>query len=148
MDIAVAFKTFSGDLSIQGGDLAKEDGLVTAVTLSLFLDARARDDDEIPDGTSDRRGWWADAYSGLAGDSTGSRLWLLSREKQLSEVLERAREYAAEALDWMVKDAVAKTVQVEASAPGNGVLALDIRIERPNGDVVNTRYTLLWEAMK
>lgn len=56
MDIAIAYKTFSGDLRVDAGDLAKDGSLYTAVVLSLFLDARAKDDDVLPDGSGDRRG--------------------------------------------------------------------------------------------
>lgn len=91
--------TWPGRLRHGGGDLVAENTLRTAVILSLFLDRRADDDDVLPNGSNDRRGWWADTVApmteygiggGLAsGDRIGSRLWLLSREKQLAGVLDR-----------------------------------------------------------
>ena len=105
------------DWAIQRGDLAPDDGLETAVILSLFTDRRARPDDPLPDG-SDRRGWWADAYpraSARAGqDPIGSRLWLLEREKDTREVVNRARDYAEEALQWLVDDGIAERIEVMA----------------------------------
>ena len=147
MDIAVAYRTFSGDLGVAGGDLIREDTLRTAVVLSLFLDARAKDDDEIPDGSSNRRGWWADAYAGQVPDSFGSRLWLLHREKQLTSVLARAKEYAEEALAWFVKDGVAKSVQVTAEIPRQGALGLQVVIERPDGSRIEYLFNNLWEGV-
>jgi phage gp46-like protein len=147
MDIAVAYRTFSGDLDIAGGDLVSDGSLTTAVVLSLFLDARAKDDDEIPDGSSDRRGWWADAYAGQLPDSFGSRLWLLHREKQLASVLARAKEYAEEALAWLVKDGVAQSVQVTADIPRQGVLGLLVVIERPDGSRLEYLFNNLWEGV-
>ena len=91
------------DLALETFALASDDGLETAVILSLFTDARARDDDTLPAGQTDRRGWWADAFPAVAGDRFGSRLWLLRRSKQLQESLIVAREYAEEALAWLVE---------------------------------------------
>ena len=52
------------DLSIVDGDLLGDDGLMTAVTVSLFTDRLAREDDPLPESMPgkepDRRGWWGD----------------------------------------------------------------------------------------
>ncbi|MEJ1402584.1 MAG: phage GP46 family protein [Candidatus Sedimenticola sp. (ex Thyasira tokunagai)] len=132
------------DLALNGADLAVDDSLQTAVILSLFTDRRAEADDIIPDGTDNRRGWWADTLADIEGDRIGSRLWLLSREKDLSEVLARAKEYAEEALQWLIDDGVASAVAVQATSTARGVLALQIRIARPQGDS-EYRFNTLWE---
>ncbi len=106
------------DLALTGYDLATEDGLRTAVIVSLFTDRRAESDDEIPDGGDDRRGWW----SGVIG----SRLWLLARAKQLPGTLARARAYAVESLQWLIDDGVAAAVDVSAGWARPGVLALGV----------------------
>ena len=64
-DLALHFApgAWSADLSILGGDLATDDGLRTAVIISLFTDARARADDPLPEADADRRGWWGDCGS-------------------------------------------------------------------------------------
>lgn len=108
------------DLALDGYDLAKEDGLRTAVIISLFTDRRAEADDEIPDGSDDRRGWWAGAI--------GSRLWLLARAKETPDTLARARAYAIEALQWLIDDGVATAVEVTAEWARRGVLALRVVI--------------------
>lgn len=108
------------DLSLVGYDLATEDGLRTAVIISLFTDRRAEADDEIPDGSDDRRGWWAGPI--------GSRLWLLARTKETPDTLARARAYAIEALQWLIDDGVATTVDVTAEWARRGVLALHVAI--------------------
>lgn len=107
------------------GALAQDDGLATAVLLSLFLDRRAGPDDPLPDGT-DRRGWLGDALA-ADGDRIGSRLWLLMREKQVEETRRRAEEYAEEALAWLVEDGLAEAVEVTASWGRTGWL--DLRVE-------------------
>ena len=130
------------DCGMEAGDLVAEGSLHTAVILSLFLDRRADDDDILPNGSDDRRGWWADTVAsmtdygiggGLAsGDRIGSRLWLLSREKQLAGVLDRARYYAEEALAWLVEDGVATAVRVVATNPRQGWLTLEVTITLPD----------------
>lgn len=134
MDARIIWSDWGGDLATISGDVLLTDGLETAVILSLFLDARARDDDTLPDGGTDRRGWWADDAAPTAdGDRTGSRLWLLSREKTLPEVLRRAHDYAAEALAWLVDDGIARAVDVGATMPRPGLLALAVKVFLPDG---------------
>lgn len=136
MDIKLSWAGWGADCSLHAADLLPENELETAVILSLLCDARARDDDTLPDGGTDRRGWWADSVDPEAdGDRTGSRLWLLSREKTLPEVLRRARDYAEEALAWLVDDKVASSVTVTAEMPRRGLLALTAVITLPDGSV-------------
>ena len=138
-DIRLAWDGMGADCDIKLADLEREDGIESAAILSLMLDARARDGDALPDSLpsagGDRRGWWADSVAPEAeGDRTGSRLWLLSREKTLPEVLNRARDYAEEALAWMVEDGVATSVSVTADMPRKGLLALSVVITLPDGE--------------
>ena len=126
--------TLACDLALGAGGLEGDDGLTTAVLVSLFTDARAGADDRLPDpATANPRGWWGDALAWIDSDRIGSRLWLLSREKQVRETLRRAEEYAREALAWMLTDGAARTVAVSARWVGVGVLILDITITAPAG---------------
>lgn len=145
-DAAIIWRDTGGDVQLSGYDLADDDGLKTAVILSLFVDRRAEDDDVPPAGGGDRRGWWADAWPETEGDRIGSRLWLLSREKQLQSVVQRAREYAEEALQWLVDDGIARAVRVQAGIVRQGVLGLRIEIERPDGTAIEYRFHQLWQA--
>ncbi len=135
------------DLALETFALASDDGLETAVILSLFTDARARDDDTLPAGQTDRRGWWADAFPTIAGDHFGSRLWLLRRSKQLQESLIVAREYAEEALAWLVEDGAASKVEVETFIPRFEIMGMIVRIYRPDGSTAPYRFETLWTAM-
>jgi len=59
-EIAIAWNSeeFEGNLEYVNGDLALEQGLYSAVLISLFTDARAADDDILPNMLDDnRRGW-------------------------------------------------------------------------------------------
>lgn len=130
MDIALVWKDGRGDIAQSGTDLLTDDSIETAVIISLFTDRRAEPGDVIPDGTDNRRGWWGDTYSETP---IGSRLWLLGREKQLSSVLLRAEQYAAEALQWLLDDGLASSVTVTATNPASEQLALRVDILLPDG---------------
>jgi phage gp46-like protein len=146
MDIQIAFNGSIFDFVLAGADLATDAGLQTAVVISLFTDRRADAGDELPDGTTDRRGWWPDTL-GEQTDRIGSKLWLLSRAKQTQETALRAENYAREALQWLVSDGIAKTVTVAADWVAQGVLRLQGTIERPDGSFLTFVYDNLWEAM-
>lgn len=144
----LAFADFSqgADHVIRSMGLTEDDGLETAVILSLFTDRRAQDDDALPDSSDDRRGWWADAFSDVPADRIGSRLWLLYREKQTLAVVHRARDYAQEALAWLVQDGVAQSVDVRAEIVRRGVLGLYIEIARPDKTVAKYRFEDFWRG--
>jgi phage gp46-like protein len=148
-DIALIWSNIEGaaDMRLEAGSLATDAGLNTAIIISMFSDARAREDDVLPGG-EDRRGWWADALSPSGEpDPIGSRLWLLAREKRLPAVIERARFYTAEALDWLVRDGVAASVTVTAEAQGADRLAIGVEVRRPDGRAFAHRYDYTWEAL-
>ena len=100
------------DIEIRGGDVALGHDLETAVIISLFTDKRARPDDILPGASDDRRGWWGDTYSEIENDPLGSHLWLLHREKQTQQTLNRAREYCQDALQWLIEDGIASEINV------------------------------------
>lgn len=145
-DIALQWMTHHGDVALGAADLQTDDGLDTAVLLSLFLDRRADADDGVSI-DDDPRGWWGDTFADDAGDQIGSRLWLLSREKQLQNVATRARTYAEEALAWLVDDGIAASVAVQAEFIAAGTLALAVAITRPTQPPFNRQYQYVWSAM-
>ncbi len=146
MDAAIIWKDLAGDIQLNGYDLAREDGLTTAVIISLFTDRRAANDDVPPGDARDLRGWWADAFPAVPGDQIGARLWLLHREKQTQSVLNRARDYAEEALQWLLEDGIVKSIRVTAEIVRQGVLGLSIDITRPDGKTANYKFKQIWEA--
>lgn len=135
----------SFEMATDISEMTADNSLNTAVILSLFTDRLANEDDVIPDNTDDRRGWWADAIADIEHDNIGSRLWLLSREKQTTTVLRQAEEYAFEALTWLLDDGIANAVRVVATNPRMSWLKLNIEIDRP--DKPTARFNFLWEAL-
>lgn len=146
MDLRTRFVDFDADWLQDGAGLATDDGLETAVVLSLFTDRRANPEDVLPDPDGGRRGWFGDSFPAVDGDRIGSRLWLLHRERQTDAVLERARGYAAEALAWLKEDGVASAVDVAAEYPRRGVLALEVRIARAEDGPVRYRFETFWSG--
>ena len=134
-----------GDFALDGTRFAEDGGLETAVVLSLFLDRRIPDDEPIPDGSTDRRGWWGDAFATVDGDQIGSRLWTLARAKLTPQTVQLAHDYSVEALEWFVEDQVVSRVIVEAEAQGRERIALLIALEHASGEV--TRFAYVWDLV-
>jgi phage gp46-like protein len=133
------------DLDVIDDDLAPDDGLETAVIISIFSDRRITDED-LPDLETNKRGWWADAVSAIPNDQIGSRLWLLEREKRTTETLRRSEEYIDEGLAWMLEDGVAESIEVSSSYDSFGQLISLVEILRPAQSV--QRYQVLWEKQE
>lgn len=120
--------------------------LVRAVIVSLFTWRRANADDKLP--ADQRMGWWGDTFPTVPNDRIGSKLWLLSRAKLLPETVNQAREFAAEALQWLVEDGVAARVDVEAERKGLQTLALACRFYKSDGTVLlDVRFTDVWGSL-
>lgn len=149
MDVLLDFDgtLLAGDIRQVGADLEADDGLKTAVVISIFTDARALADDELPEGVTDRRGWWGDILADVDADKIGSRRWLYMREKQTAETAQRIREADEEALAWLVDDGIAARVSVETEWIARGVLGERILVTKPDGDVVEFQFNHLWEAV-
>lgn len=145
-DVALSWGVGRADLAVEDDDLAGDDGLRTAVLLSLFTDRRADADDRLPADDGDRRGWWADQLAPVAGDRIGSRLWLLDRAARRPGIGRQAEEMVREALAWMIEDRVAASVEVSVEV-GDTALLIGVEIVRPSGEVVNLRFAHAWEAM-
>ena len=154
-DLALAWDAdrFAGDLLLANGALATDDGMRTAILISLFTDARAADDAELPEAGDDRRGWWGDALAdgsgidaGTARDANriGSLLWLLARSKITDRVLQQAHQACYDALSWLLRDGVAAALRVIVEAQGH-TLAIGIELDRPSGPG-RQRFDFTWDA--
>ncbi len=149
-DIALVWDEDNGaaDFAIEDNDLLQDDGLETALLLSLFTDRRAELGDALPDGETDRRGWWADELSENAGDLFGSRLWLLSRSKETEDTRTRAEEYAREATEWLIEDRVCDLIEVSASFPEPQMISLIVVVHRPGRSPTEYRFNHAWSAQE
>ncbi|MCY4753249.1 phage GP46 family protein [Pelomonas aquatica] len=146
-DIRTLWSDLGGDWRLAGPSFDVDEGLETAVIVSLFTD-RVADAGETGIESTGRRGWWGDAFADVDGDRIGSRLWKLAREKRTPAVLGRAETYAREALQWLVDDGVARSVTVAAEAVGaqGEVLALAIGVTRSDRPVAQFRFESFWKG--
>lgn len=146
-DASMVMTENGGELVLFGFDLQRDDGLETAVIISLFTDRRANPEQIPPEfPADDLRGYWGDVSNNSPSDQTGSLLWLLSREKQTPQVLGRAEQYCRDALAWMIDDKAATQVVVSAEYAAKGWMLLFIDIYRPSGSPARYRYNYEWSA--
>lgn len=135
------------NLSINGVLTAASDvtdDLLRSVIISLFTWRRANKDD-ITEGQ--KMGWWGDAFAPAQNDKIGSRLWLLARSKLTNDTANRAREYAQEALQWMIDDGVVLRIDVVADRYSATGLEMSLMIYRNDGSVLPVRFDNLWGAL-
>ncbi|EKE3213095.1 phage GP46 family protein [Salmonella enterica] len=137
IDAGLVWRDGRGELVIVSGDLLPDSSVNTAIVLSYFTDRRAEPGDELPDGSTDRRGWWGDSFR---NEPIGSRLWLLSREKSLPDVLNRAAAYARESVQWLINDGYVKKIVVTASSPEKYILRLDTDVTLNDGTQLPTLF--------
>jgi len=133
--------TGMGDWAMDGPTLRSGGELESAVLISLFTDRTAGEDDDIPDGTGDPRGWWGDLGQAVP---IGSRLWLLEREKKTAETLNRARDYINEALQWLIDDGVVGSFGIDVEWQNGGTLAARVVAIRPDGNKVAMQFSWIW----
>lgn len=114
-----------GDLIYQNGGLKTDSGLKTAILISLFSDARERN----------QRGWW--------GGEIGSKLWTLQNVKRSAETLKKAQDFAQEALSWLIEEKICKKVSVSAAYDNYGRLILSVDLQKYDG---NARFDFYGET--
>ena len=133
-----------GDWVLSGALIETGQDLQTAVLLSLFTDRVAEADDVIPDGTSDRRGWWGDAGQSYP---IGSRLWLLDRAKGTAETVASARDYIAEALQWLIDDGVVASFEITVEWTAPSQLGAQVVALRNDGTSVPMSFPWVWAGI-
>jgi len=131
------------NIDYEDGDLKVDEGLQTAVLISLFTDARI-DESEKEYEEQSVRGFWGDMFSEREGDVTGSKLWLFNRAKRTTETLVFYEDYAKKALAWLTQDGVAEKVYVSAVYRGGGLM-LEIKVQKGK---VEYKYSIFWDGQK
>ena len=135
-----------GDIAFQYGDVVTGSDLATSVLVSLFSDRLATQDDTLPDGTGDRRGWWGDSPDATV-PLIGSRLWLLDRAKETQAVLQAARDYEQESLTWLTDQNIAANVDVYCEWSRPGMLGSLITITKPSGQRQTLAFDWAWQQL-
>lgn len=140
----------AADDPVNPGGLDASNQLASAVYISLFTDRKA------PEGwrpeVEDRRGWWGDAVApeGEEAFELGSHLWLLRNEVATEENAIAARQYAQEALAWLVDERVAASVDVESGLieqPRRGIWLRILITDRQGEIAFDKRFARLWREI-
>lgn len=132
------------DATLVANDLETDEGLETALFVSLFVD-RYDETDEDP---TQRRGWWADGIDGTE-DRIGSRLWLAEVAGKLTADLpDKLRTWTREALQWLLDDGVARELVITPTLTAQGyTLAIDVYRPAQN-DPSRFRFSRTWAAQE
>ncbi|OVE45580.1 phage GP46 family protein [Chromobacterium violaceum] len=132
-----------GDWVLAGPELLSGNDLQSAILLSLFTDREAGPDDVIPDGSGDPRGWCLDD----ATHPIGSRLWLLVRAKQTRETAQRARDYIAEALQWLIDDGVVAKFDITTQWVAASTLGAQVVSYNASGARSTVQFKWAWTGV-
>ena len=142
-DIRTVWDVTNGDWLLSGASLQAGDDLQTAVIISIFTDGLAAADDTIPDGSTDRRGWWGDQ-----GQYTiGSRLWLLGRSKQTQQVLTAAQDYITQALQWLIDQGIVAKFDILVEWVAMSTLGAQITAYRNDGTTQAINFAWVWQGI-
>ncbi len=149
-DIRVVWspELMAGDWLLQGRGLDTAREIPTALACAYFSDRLAMPDDPLPYLESSRRGWWGDTDAGElhGGWPIGSRVWTLSREKQLPETRNRMMEYLREATDPFVEIGLFTHYTLEVDWFGPGRLGAEVTCFGAFGSI-SVRFEDLWAEL-
>lgn len=126
----LAFGLSAGRITLSQKPADRLTWLENAVTISLFTDARVSPDET--DDSSDLRGYWGDMDL-PEGQSLGSKLWTLRREKITQDVLNKTHDYCVDALAWLVEGDHLQAVNVTVRRGGLHRIEFTIHCQLPDG---------------
>lgn len=135
-DVALIWGIGRGDILIKDGDLAVDNGLTSAILISLFSDAR----DDSQSLSLNNRGFWAENEN----DKYGSLLWLFYREKIVPATVEKVKQYALQALAWLKEDGIASDIDVNVYRKTTSGLFMEISVFRGS----SKKYDYIWKEAR
>lgn len=122
----------------QIGDFELDNGLQTAILVSLLSNARA-DASEIPI-IEFRDGWYGNLIWNQNGYQQGSKLWLLYQSRLTQEIILRAKNYTEIALNWMLEDGLLKNLVVNVIQNDSISFTINIKADTSENIKVNFDY--------
>jgi len=130
-DIALILGADGGNIQYIGGQPAMDaGGLENAVTISLFT----------------KKGWWGNALFNEIDKQIGSDFEIKVRPKAVTTAYLRDIEEAGkDALQWMLKN-LANEIEIVATWPELDTVYYNILITKQDGEKLQLRYELNWEA--
>jgi phage gp46-like protein len=128
------------DIPISGTEFESVSGVETAILVTVFTEARS-DSDTIPDAFN-RRGWVGNLLTLEEGYELGSLLWTLSQARLTQNTLNTASDTVKKALNWMIEDGIADTIEVDTVVVSNRTANINIDLFKDLNMV--GRYTTVW----
>ena len=131
------------DISIgSNGDILTDDFFDTSILYSLFGERRASPDEIID--ANRRRGWIGNEGKDF---ENGSKLWLFEQAKITATNLQRIADEAKKALQWLVDDGFAVSIEVEGvTIDSNRDKIVLILVIRRSRDKIDRRLFDLWDS--
>ena len=129
------------------GNLSTDDGILSAVEISLFTDRRAPPGAVLPGLPTDLRGWWGDQFWGVDFGTPqyqiGSLIWLLDRSKNRQATLSQLKDYCEQAVDWMVDAGIIGVRRAITGRVSRDTGYFQLELKRP--DSPDSLWTPRWE---
>ena len=139
MDLKLNYENGTFDIGLTAaGDFEQENGLDTAVLLSLFAEGRS----------DNRGGWWGNELSEVSGFQLGSSLWDISRQNNNQNTRIALIDEIERALSWLVEDSVASSVAAENTSMEGGLARFAITINNFEGGQIRGPFSLFWDSHK
>lgn len=121
------------------GDIISEDRFDSSIIVSFFAERRANEAEVSI--ARQRRGWIGNEDTNF---EIGSKLWLFEQSKLNSAVVNGVATEARRALQWLINDNFAESIDGIVPIITQTGLSLDITIRRPNSEV-EKRHFVLWD---
>lgn len=135
IDPSTGFYDFNLDVT---GDIETEDFFDTSLLYSIFGERRASSDEVVEPQL--RRGWIGNSED----FENGSKIWLSSQARLTRDTLNNLQDEAEKALQWLVDDGLAVSIDQVVATISKGSVVLKITIRRSR-DKVDRKFFVLWE---
>lgn len=126
----------------EDGDFEATEGLDTSILLSL-LEQRRANSAEVS-APQLRRGWVGNELADIAIYELGSKLWILDQARLNTDTLNRAVDYARQALQWLLDNDIAQSLAITGEIEFPDGIRLFITLTRDNNQV-ESFYFNLWD---
>lgn len=134
------------DIKIVDNDIFLGDDLQTAISISMFSEARTA----LPIETNTKEsisvlsGWWADSFE---DQPLGSEAWIYRRAKITQETLEGLSEAYTNSLQWLIDDGVVEALTVTAvkSETIPNTIEIVVRVSKPQQQDETFKWEFAWE---
>ncbi len=140
--LRIDIRTGLYDISIDDdGGIEVDDFFDTAILYSIYGERRANEREVVPPNL--RRGWIGNIHS-RSDFENGSKLWLFEQARLNRSIMNRIADEARKALQWLVDDGLAESIDGAEVITRNGIIFLSVTIRRSN-DRIDNRLFDLWE---